>query len=180
MDNLPQKYHFLLSIEDLPKTISEALKMLGVQEVVGMKHSSVIMGWAKALGLEKIYTNDELSWCGLFAAWVITRAGKFIPFKSWDLLRALSYQKFGIAVKEPMLGDVVVFKREGGGHVGFYIAESKTTYAVIGGNQSNRVSITEIAKDRAVAFRRPVYQNQPLSVKKYIISSTGVVSTNEA
>lgn len=24
------------------------------------------MGWAKELGLEKIYTNDEIAWYGLF------------------------------------------------------------------------------------------------------------------
>lgn len=180
MNNLPTKYHWLLQVEELPKVVAEGLAFIGVQEVVGAIHSPVILGWAKALGLEKIYTNDELAWCGLFHAWVLTRSGKFIPLKGWDLLRAQKYQAFGVKVKEPMLGDTLVFGRTGGGHVGTYIAESATTYHVLGGNQSNRVSIIEIAKDRLLAARRPVYQAQPAGVKKYVLSSSGQLSTNEA
>lgn len=180
MNNLPAKYHWLLQVEELPKVVDEGLACLGVQEIIGTINSPVIMGWAKALGLEKIYKNDELAWCGLFHAWILTRSGKFIPLKGYDLLRAQKYAAFGVKVKEPMLGDTLVFGRTGGGHVGTYIAESPTTYHVLGGNQGNRVSIIEIAKDRLIAARRPVYQNQPAGVKKYFLTSSGQLSTNEA
>ena len=95
-------------------------------------------------------------------------------------MRALKYQAFGVPVNQAMLGDTLIFKREGGGHVGTYIAESDTTYHVLGGNQGNRVSIIEIEKKRFVAARRPVYQTQPAGVKRFFLSSTGIVSTNEA
>ena len=177
---LPAKYQWLEGVEGLPKVVTEGLALIGISEIIGPNHNTVIMGWARALGLEKIYTKDELAWCGLFHAWVLTRASKHIPLKGFDLLRALKYQAFGVPVNQAMLGDTLIFRREGGGHVGTYIAESDTTYHVLGGNQGNTVSIIEIEKKRLVAARRPVYQTQPAGVKKFFLSSTGNVSTNEA
>ena len=36
-----------------------------------------------------------------------------------------------------MLGDILTFKRNGGGHVGLYVGEDKDCYHVLGGNQGN-------------------------------------------
>lgn len=176
---LPAKFKYL-EAPDMPLVIKEAIKLYGTWEHAGAKHNPVILGWAKALGIEKIYTNDELAWCGLSAAYVLTRAKKFIPLKGWDLLRALKYKAFGVAVKKPMLGDVLVFGRTGGGHVCFYVGESETTYFCLGGNQGNQFNITEIKKDRLVAARRPVYTVQPISVQVIRLNASGVVSSNEA
>jgi hypothetical protein len=52
-------------------------------------------------------------------------------------------------------GAVLVFEREGGGHVGFYVGEDGTSYHVIGGNQGDAVSVARIAKTRLVASRWP-------------------------
>lgn len=182
LSKLPEKYHWLCALEGVPRVIVEGAALLGVTETVGTLHNKTIMGWAKALKIEKIYTNDELAWCGLAHAYILTRAGKFVPLKGWDLLRALKYKQFGVAVPKngAMLGDTLIFGRTGGGHVGTYIAESPTTFHVMGGNQSNRFSIVEIAKDRLEAVRRPVYTNTPAAVKKYFMDSSGLVSTNEA
>lgn len=182
LSKLPQKYQWLDALEGLPKVVTEGAALLGVSEIVGPLHSKTIMGWAKALKLEKIYTNDELAWCGLAHAYVLTRAGKFIPLKGWDLLRALKYKAFGVPVgkNNAMLGDTLIFGRNGGGHVGTYIAESEKTFHVMGGNQGNKYSIVEINKDRLDAVRRPVYQVQPAAVKKYFMDSSGMVSTDEA
>ena len=73
-----------------------------------------------------------------------------------------------------------MFQRESGGHVGFYVAEDATAYHVLGGNQSNKVCITRVAKDRLLAARRPKYNVQPASVKPYRVASTGSLSKNEA
>jgi hypothetical protein len=43
------------------------------------------------------------------------------------------------------LGDVLAFVRNGGGHVGLYVDEDASAYHVLGGNQSDRVSITRVA-----------------------------------
>jgi hypothetical protein len=81
-----------------------------------------------------------------------------------------------------MLGDVLVFKRGAGGHVGFYVGETEGTYAVLGGNQSDQVCITHILKERLLGARRRIYQvyDEPSSIQSYVVNEIGVVSTNEA
>jgi len=175
------KYKFLENITP-PKTISEALKLLGTKEIKGAKHNQVILDWAKELGISSIVKDDEQAWCGLFTAIVCKRAGKDVPMKSYDILRALKWVAFGkeIPLSEAALGDVLIFKREGGGHVGFYVAEDAAAYHVLGGNQSDMVSFTRIAKNRLFAVRRPIYNVQPASVKECVISASGKLSINEA
>lgn len=95
-------------------------------------------------------------------------------------LWARNWAAFGDDVLHPGLGDVLVFVRDGGGHVGFYVAEDATAYHVLGGNQSNRVSITRVAKERCVARRRPRYIETPTSVKPYRVAASGALSSNEA
>jgi uncharacterized protein (TIGR02594 family) len=177
---LEAKYRFLESLK-IPRTIQEALRLYGIHEVKGTTHNQVILDWAKELGISSIVKDDEQAWCGLFAGVVVTRAGKELPLKSYDILRALKWVAFGreIPKVDASLGDVLIFKREGGGHVGFYVGEDAAAYHVLGGNQSDMVCMTRIAKNRLFAVRRPIYNNQPASVKRYVLGATGPVSTNE-
>ena len=78
------------------------------------------------------------------------------------------------------LGDVLVFSRNGGGHVGFYVGEDTTHYHVLGGNQSDSVNIARIAKNRLFGIRRAEYNNKPKGVIKVILDADGAVSTNES
>jgi uncharacterized protein (TIGR02594 family) len=170
------KFAWLNDLE-LPKTIKEGLKLLGTVETPGAKNNPIIMEWAKEVGLAKSYSADSVPWCGLFAAVVAKRAGKD-PVE--NPLWARNWSQFGTLSTTPGLGDILVFIRDGGGHVGFYIAEDSTAYYVLGGNQSDAVTITRIAKARCVAARRPHYINKPSSVKPYVIAASGALSTNEA
>ena len=175
MANLPVKYAFLNTIGALPRTITEALKLLGTLEVKGNGNNPAIIKWAKELGIRD-YNMDSIPWCGLFAAIVTARAGKdVVDAPLW----ARNWAKFGSKADQARLGDILVFVRDGGGHVGFYIAESATTYHVLGGNQGDSVSIVEVAKSRCVAVRRPVYNAMPASVKSFKLTSDGKLSTNE-
>ena len=173
---LPKKYQWL-QLEDAPRHLLKAVELFGTTEIVGPKNNPVIMDWAKETNLKQ-YTNDDIPWCGLYMAVVMKRANRDVVK---DPLWARNWANFGVAVKEPMLGDVLVFQRETGGHVGLYISESRTHYHVLGGNQGNAVSIVLIAKNRLIASRRPPYIKQPLNVRKIKLDSTGtIVSTNEA
>lgn len=173
---LPKKYQWLQQ-EDAPRHLLKAIELYGTTEVVGPKHNPVIMEWAKETNL-KHYTNDEIPWCGLFMAVVMNRANRDVVK---DPLWARSWSNFGVVSQTPMLGDVLVFSRESGGHVGIYVGENRQSYHVLGGNQGNAVSIVLIAKNRLIACRRPPYQAQPLNVRKITLDSTGtIVSTNEA
>lgn len=173
---LPQQYAFLAN-EPGPKILIEALKLYGTKEQPGTGDNPEILSWAKETGLFRIYSNDSIPWCGLFMAVVAKRAGKDIPK---DPLWALNWAKFGTKVDLPMLGDVIVFKRPSGGHVAIYVGEDATTWHVLGGNQSDAVTITRIAKTRAVAYRRPVYNVQPENVRVIKLDASGPVSSNEA
>jgi len=170
-------YDFLKS-ETSPKLLVEAVKLLGTKEVVGKQHNPVILGWAKELGLEKVYTADEIPWCGLAIAYACHKAGVTVVDKP---LWALSWAKWGTKVSEPMLGDILTFKRDGGGHVGIYVGEDKDCYHVLGGNQGNAMSVSRIVKSRLYQARRTAWKvAQPANVRKVILDAKGAISKNEA
>jgi hypothetical protein len=51
-------------------------------------------------------------------------------------------------VVQPVTGAVLIFERGSGGHVGFAIGQDITHFYVLGGNQSDAVTIARIAKSR--------------------------------
>lgn len=170
----------LNKIQGLPRMIQEGLALYGTYEVPGVKNNPVIVAWAgeTKTTADDWYKADSTPWCGLFMAIVAQRAGRPIPPQH---LKALAWAEFGVPAKDAMLGDVLVFTRKGGGHVGLYVGEDAKNYFVLGGNQSDTVNIMPLAKNRAVAIRRPVYKNQPASVKSYWYDRNGTpISTNEA
>ena len=178
---LPAGYAWLGTIGLLPRTIVEGLKLLGTAEIIGKGSNRTILSWRDELNQSGVaitgYSDDDIPWCGLFAAIVAHRAGKaVIDAPLW----ARNWAKFGFGGYQAALGDVLVFVRNGGGHVGFYIAEDADAYHVLGGNQGNRVSITRVAKDRCIATRRPDYSVKPASVKPYLVKAGGALSRNEA
>ena len=80
-----------------------------------------------------------------------------------------------------MLGDVLVFARGNGGHVGIYVGEDFEAFHVLGGNQSDRVSIARKPKARALGARRcPWRINQPQNVRRIHRAATGLLVGSEA
>lgn len=158
--------------------IDEALKLYGVLEAPGSDDNPQILAWARETGLDDVYTHDEIAWCGLFAAVVAQRAGKRVPAGP---LWALNWKRFGVPSPEAGLGDMLVFKRPGGGHVGLYVGEDENAFHCLGGNTRDSVSIARIARNRLVAVRRPEYKiGKPAGVRPYILATGGALSTNEA
>jgi len=180
---ITSKYDWLGRIDGLPKMVIEAIALgkLDTTEVPGAKSNPEIMALAKEAGVADIYTSDEIAWCAVAHTAIALRAGKNVPFTGVARLRAASFGKFGKETGVPMLGDTLVFHRDGGYHVGLYIAEDKECYHVAGGNQGNQYSITRVKKIRLMAARRPEYSaGVPASVKRIYVSAEGVVSENEA
>jgi uncharacterized protein (TIGR02594 family) len=175
---LPSQYQWLAK-EPGPRMLVEALKLYGTLESPGAADNPTILAWAKELGLSQTYSHDSIPWCGLFMGVIAHRAGHEV---SHTPLWALSWADVGIAVdkKGPMLGDILTFKREGGGHVTLYVGEDSTAFHCLGGNQSDKVCITRIAKARLYHARRPKYMTQPANVRKIVLQSNGVLSKNEA
>lgn len=175
---LPSRYGWLAR-EPGPKMIVEALKLFGTLEAPGASNNPTIVAWAKEVGGEvaDVYKADSIPWCGLFMAVVAKRAGKEIPKHP---LWALSWSAFGAKSSAAALGDALVFVRNGGGHVGLYVGEDASAFHVLGGNQSDRVCITRVARARLYAARRPLYRVQPANVRPIHLEATGALSLNEA
>lgn len=168
-----------------PYWIAWAKAQIGVKEIVGPKHSAVIMGWvrelgAKALGIQ--VNDDETPWCGTFAAMVMKKAGLSLPLIAVRASQWGRQGKWGRELLGPRPGCILVFTRNGGGHVGFYMGEDKTHFYVLGGNQSNSVSVTRIAKDRLAEGGMRWPNGVPLPPQQRVMmNSAGVpITTNEA
>lgn len=165
-----------------PVWLREARRFMGLKEIAGLKSNATIMGWAQRFGgwIASFYTNDDIAWCGLFVGHVVavTLPREKLPTNP---LGALQWAKFGRELNGPALGAILVFRRDGGGHVGFYLGETATHYRVLGGNQNNSVSITLIAKDRLVTsgIRWPTTGEQP-ALGRVMSAGLDPVTTNEA
>jgi uncharacterized protein (TIGR02594 family) len=176
---IEDQYRWLLN-ETGPRILKEALSLYGTEEFKGEANNPVILMWSKELrdhvGIE--YKADATPWCGLFMGVVAKRAGYEPPFLC---IRAKEWLKFGNLARTPMLGDVLVFERKGGGHVGLYVGENNHYYYVLGGNQRDRVCIVKMDKVRCIGARRcPWRIGQPSNVRKIILDLNGHISYNEA
>jgi uncharacterized protein (TIGR02594 family) len=170
-----------LKTEKSPQILVQSRALIGTKEIVGKIHSETILGWAKELKIDKIYTNDEIAWCGLFIAYVAKKAGLEINMTAREALWALNWNKFGTRETVAKLGDVLTFRRNTGGHVGIYVGEDATCYHILGGNQSNMVNITRIEKTRLSQIRRTDWKvAQPANVRQIFVNANGFISKNES
>lgn len=193
--NFPTEYSWLKNVGTLPKVLQEAIPLYGTAEVIGTGSSKTILSWRDFLNQNGVkisgYSDDSVPWCGLFAAFVTFKAGKAVVK---DPLWALNWGGFGDPVakrdaggklasvngRQASLGDVLVYKRTGGGHVNFYIGETKTHFVGLGGNQSDQVNIKAIPKAQCVAVRRPQMTTPPASMKPIQLAKSGEVAGNLA
>ena len=158
--------------------LKTAYSYIGTKEIPGARSNSVIIGWAKRIGgwIASFYKNDDIPWCGLFVAECFNAHNYQVSQQS---LSALAWANWGQPSKLAP-GAVLVFKRSGGGHVGFYVGEDSTAFHVLGGNQSNSVNIARIDKARLVAVRWPKESHPPADEQRVIRSASGSLSRNEA
>lgn len=95
------------------------------------------------------------AWCAAFVDATLAQSGK----QGTGKLNARSYLDWGQEVSEPQVGDVAVFSRGDPngwqGHVGFFKGYNEDgTINVLGGNQSDSVSVQPYSADRLLGFRR--------------------------
>ena len=159
----------------------EARRLIGTKERPGAGSNPEILDWASEEGVRRYYTDDDIPWCGLFVGHCITVTLDREPTPP-DLLSARSWERFGIATT-PTPGAVMVFWRDsinsGKGHVGFYAGEDDTAYRILGGNQSNCVSLAWVSKTRFVKARWPATIPPPVP-RIMQVKRTDTMSWNEA
>lgn len=135
-----------------PKWLTAARGELGVREVRGRGANPRVVEYFKASGHGGII-SDETAWCSAFINWAMAKAG----IKGTMALNARSWLKWGKECKGTP-GAVVVFSRGNSnwqGHVGFWLGESGNMVRVIGGNQSDGVTVNMYPKSRIIGIRWP-------------------------
>lgn len=160
------------------KWMDVAMSRVGIKEIPGPSSNQTILGWAKDFGgwIKSYFKNDDTPWCGLFVASCLKEAG-LSDFPK-NPLSALEWRKYGMGVG-PFYGAVAVFKRVGGGHVGFVVGKrSNGDLRVLGGNQGNAVTLAWFPASRLLEYRWPF--NVPVSYPLPLLADDGKpVSKNE-
>jgi uncharacterized protein (TIGR02594 family) len=166
-----------------PIWLSVARMMIGIREVPGPLSNPTIIQWALDIGAPKWYDNDDKAWCAiamnrLMLACQIPMATT-TPSDGYDLLRAKTFEEWGIPLATPAYGSIMTFSRPEGNHVGLYLGERKDAYYIWGGNQGNAISYTWIKKARWTSTRWP--KDIPVTNvgRIWLDITSGLVSTNE-
>ncbi|WP_208859131.1 TIGR02594 family protein [Methylobacterium phyllostachyos] len=140
----------------------EAKRLLGTREDPSRGSNPDIINWATEQGIR--YSGDDIPWCGLFVGHCISSTLDREPIPA-NVLSARAWSRFGIKTS-PTPGAIMVFWRKsiqsGLGHVGFYAGEDDSAYRILGGNQSDSVSLAWIRMDRLVDARWPSTVPQPM------------------
>lgn len=126
---------------------------LAVRERPGVETNPRITRYFKDSGHAEI-TDDETAWCAAFVGAMLERA----KIASTRSLMARSYLSWGEAIPDPVPGAIAVLSRGGDpslGHVGFVVAATGDRIILLGGNQSNAVSVEAYDRDRVVGVRLP-------------------------
>lgn len=140
-----------------PVWLIEARKNLGVKETKGKVHTSEVLKYWKDIKRGGI-KDDETPWCAAFVGAMLERVG----VKSTRFESAKSYLDWGQLLALPVVGCIVIFTREGGGHVGFVVGrDTKGNLLVLGGNQGDEVNIRSFPVSRVTGYRWPIDRPVP-------------------
>jgi len=141
-------------IESAYQLALEDLK-LDWSEKEGTESNPLITECYKAVdGLDnpEMLDDSKTAWCSAWMNKKIQDAGG----KGTRSSAARSWLRWGQEVKEPKVGDIVIFKRGNSswqGHVAFYLSMDEDYIRVLGGNQHNTVKISYYPKKDLLGFR---------------------------
>ena len=125
-----------------PRWLALAWGDLGVAETPGADHTQRVVRYYADVGHAQI-ANDETAWCAAFLGSCLERAGA----PSTRSLMARSYLSWGDSLAEFRLGAVAVLSRTADpalGHAGFLIGETEGSVILLGGNQSDAVTVEDL------------------------------------
>ena len=134
-----------------PPWLATMREISGTREYAGGADNPLILEWARFIG-EKYpemrsycaqYNHDAIAWCGLTVAYCMAKNGirpVFGKSENKRFLWADAWRAFGVRLDRPKLGCVMVFARNGGGHVALYEGEEGNDYLIRGGNPTRSTS----------------------------------------
>jgi uncharacterized protein (TIGR02594 family) len=166
-----------------PKWLKNAANDLGIIEQEGPCDSDRILQYHAATTLRA--TSDEVPWCASAMCFWLERAGITSPKSA----QARSFLQWGVPLKRPRRGCIVVLTRPGGpswgGHVGVWLGSTwrlssnnvrRGYEIVLGGNQGDAVNIRLFPSSRVLGWRWP---KRP-SNSRTIMASAAIATTQAA
>ena len=136
---------------DQPAWLAPAWAELGQRETPGSAANPRIAELFADAGHPAV-TSDDVAWCAAYVSACLERAGT----PSARTLRARDYLGWGIELNEPRFGAIAVLSRgpdPNAGHVGFLIGQSANGLMLLGGNQSNAVTVEAFPASRLLSLR---------------------------
>ncbi len=131
--------------------VAKSLKEIG--EHAGSNDNPMIVEMYALCGHGEV-KDDEVPWCAAFVGACLSLAG----YRNTGSLLARSYLNYGRKIEPPQEGCIAVFSRgddPAEGHVGFYVGETKNNISILGGNQSDRVSVADRPRSRLLGYFLP-------------------------
>ena len=133
----------------------------GVKEVSGPDHHPQVLHYHSFTTLQA--TTDEVPWCASFICASLEEGADLPSTKS---ARARSFLNYGLHLGIPAYGCVCVIKRGGPnqpgptvldaqGHVGLLVDIEAEWIYLLGGNQTNEVSVSRYSIGRVLGYRWP-------------------------
>lgn len=143
-----------------PQWLQIARGELGTKEIKGPQHNPRVLEYMKTVGHG---SDDETPWCAGFVAWCLKQAGQSISgVDAWakSFSRSSAFRR----IDKLEYGAIVVFNRGSdpqSGHVGFCVGTEGGRVLVLGGNQSDSVSIAGKSASSIHAILWPVGGGDP-------------------
>ena len=138
--------------------IKEGTKLIGIHEATAEGRKAVDSMWKDFRMSGLVGTSTTTPWCSAFVGACFERAGITTRIKKANFSKDNSryWLDFGSIIDNPCYGCIVVFSRNGGGHVGFVVGRTKENdLLVLGGNQGDTVSIMRKNTSTVIGYRYP-------------------------
>jgi uncharacterized protein (TIGR02594 family) len=133
----------------MPLWYELALNERGVVEGPGPRDNPRVQKYYADAGFPEV-KHDSVPWCAAFVGAMLKRANE----RPSGSLLARSYLKWGDVLRKPKQGCIVVLARGNStflGHVAFYVRPG----CILGGNQSDKVSIAPFDSRKVLGYRWP-------------------------
>ena len=137
----------------IPEWLEIAFKETGVCEFPGNKSNPRISEYLLSVPVNKL-SFDSIPWCSAFIYWVLKQndiVGK-------GSLLARKWLHWGLKLDTPLLGCVTILSspyRVWGGHIGFFITQTKESVLLLSGNCNNSVKFKLYPVDLVLGHRWP-------------------------
>lgn len=163
-----------------PTWYRTALACKGTHEGTKKKPNPLVQAMFADAGEPQIKDTTATPWCAVFVSSMLVRNG----YPALPSMMARSGLQYGEKCA-PRIGCIVVMWRgsreSSSGHIGLYVGEDATHVHVLGGNQSDSVTVARFAKSKVLGYRWPRKPSQLRTVKAAVAgaasSAAAAVST---